>query len=164
MLMGQLLAKTGLNQNKQIIWLPSYGAEVRGGTAHCYVVISDDDIVNPYIQLANTCIIMNEPSLLKFENKLEKGGLLLINSSLVNKHPKRKDINVCCVPFTELAEKLGNIKIANCVALGAYIAKRKIFSKQELFKTIEEFAPQDKRGLIEINKQAVCKGIEEVKK
>lgn len=164
MVMGQLLARAGLNQDKQVSWLPSYGAEVRGGTAYCHIIISDEDIANPYIQLADTCIVMNEPSLLKFGNKLEKKALLLINSSLVNKSPRRKDIDICCIPFTEMALGLGNVKVANSVALGAYIAKKGLFSRDDLFKTIEQFAPKGKKELIEINKQAVSKGMDEVNK
>ena len=164
MVMGQLLARAALNQDQHVTWLPSYGAEVRGGTAYCHVIISDDDIASPYIQTANTCIVMNEPSLLKLEDKLEKEGLLLINSSLVNKSPRRKDIDICWVPFTEVAAGLGNIKVANSVALGAYIAKKNLFSKEELFRTVEAFAPKDKKELVEINRQAISKGIEGVKK
>ncbi len=164
MLMGQLLARAGLNKGYKISWLPCYGAEVRGGTAYCYVIISDKEIPSPYVQSADTCIIMNEPSLVKFENKLKKGGLLLVNSSLVKKTPQRKDIRVYLFPFTVVATRLGNIKIANCIALGAYIAIKKIFSKIELFKTIQEAAPEDKKGLIDINKKAICEGIKQVKR
>jgi 2-oxoglutarate ferredoxin oxidoreductase subunit gamma len=163
MLMGQLLARSGLNQGRYVSWLPSYGAEVRGGTAFCHVILSDKEIPSPYIQLADTCILMNEPSLLKFQKYLKKGGLVLLNSSLAKKSSQRKDINVYKIPFTDIALNLGNIKIANSVALGAYIALKKIFSKDELFKIIQEVAPKGKRELIAINKKAIEAGMGQIK-
>ena len=164
MLMGQLLARAGLNQGRCVSWLPSYGAEVRGGTAYCQVIISDREISSPYVQVADSCIIMNEPSLIKFESALKKGGLFVINASLAKSRPQRGGLNIYRFPFTEAAVKLGNLKVANCVALGAYIAIKKMFSKDELFKVITEFAPKDKRQLVEINKKAICEGIKQVKK
>lgn len=164
MLMGQLLARAALNQGRGVSWLPSYGAEVRGGTAYCQVIISDAEIPSPYVDLADTCIVMNEPSLIKFESRLKKGGLFLINASLSKRKPWRKDAQVFSIPFTEVAVGLGNVKIANCVALGAYAAIKKIFSKYELFKIIEAVAPKGKRDLIDINKKAICEGMKQVKK
>ena len=164
MLMRQLLARLGLNRGFCVSWLPAYGAEVRGGTAYCQVIISERKISSPYVERADTCIVMNEPSLLKFEKRLEKNGLLLINSSMVKKNPQRKDVKSCKMPFTELALELGSVKVANSVALGAYIGIKRLFSQGELFKTIEETAPKDKAGLIEINKQAVSRGLQEIKR
>ena len=176
MLFGKVLAGAALRGGFKVTWFPTYGAEVRGGAAHCMVIISSEDIPSPYIDKADTLIVMNELSLLKFKQRIKNKGLLLINSSLVN--PVRntysygrdkisngvnlnrtKYSNNIYLPFTEIAIKLGNIKVANMIALGAYIAKNGIFTKQVAFTAIEEIAPAEKKGLIEINKQAIEEGI-----
>ena len=190
MLLGKVLANAALKDNLNVTWLPSYGAEVRWGAAHCMVIISSGDIPSPYIDKADTLIIMNEPSLLKFKQRIKNKGLLLINSSLIKtqilaNHPPEADqpaaetqivadkksacicvqsANICALPFTEAAVKLGNIKVANMIALGSYIARKKIFSKQTVFKVIEEIVPAEKKSLIEINKQALLTGIELIRR
>jgi len=167
MLLGKVLANAALKDNLNVTWLPSYGAEVRWGAAHCMVIISSGDIPSPYIDKADTLIIMNEPSLLKFKQRIKNKGLLLINSSLISpniiKHIS-PNIRQICLPFTEAAVKLGNIKVANMIALGSYIARKKIFSKQTVFKVIEEIVPAEKKSLIEINKQALLTGIELIRR
>jgi 2-oxoglutarate ferredoxin oxidoreductase subunit gamma len=163
MLLGKILTTAALKMGLNVTWFPTYGAEVRGGTAHCMVKVSSQDIPSPYINKADTLIIMNELSLLKFKQRIKNKGLLLTNSSLVNpddirhKAPNAKQFYL---PFTETAIKLGNIRVANMVALGAYIAKKGILTKQVVFSAIEEIAPIDKESLIDINKQAIEKGIE----
>ncbi|MFH1678620.1 MAG: 2-oxoacid:acceptor oxidoreductase family protein [Candidatus Omnitrophota bacterium] len=162
MLLGKVIAKAALEKKLNVTWFPAYGAEVRGGAAYCMVVISSSDIPSPYIDKADTLIIMNELSLSKFKQKIKSKGLLLINSSLVSnsgiKH-KISNIEQINLPITEAAVKLGNIKTANMVALGAYIAKKDIFSKENIFTAIEEIAPSEKNNLVEINKQAIEEGI-----
>ena len=162
MLLGKVISQTALSSGFNVTWLPAYGAEVRGGTANCIVSISDKEIASPYIDKADTMIIMNKPSLLKFRQRLKNRGLLLINSSLVDsnyiKH-KASSAKQLYLPLTEVAIKLGNIRVANMIALGAYIAKTEIFSKQIVFRAIEEIAPVEKKNLIGINKQAIEEGI-----
>lgn len=162
MLMGQILARAGLNQGRHVSWLPAYGAEVRGGTAHCQVVISDKEIASPEFIQADSCIVLNEPSLITFEPRLRAKGLLLINSSLIERQPRRKDLEVYPIPFTEVAVKLGNVKVANSVALGVYIAVKKIFTQDEIFRVMEEFAPPGKEKLIQINQEAIRQGVKRV--
>jgi len=162
MLMGKVLAEAGMKEGYEVTWLPSYGAEMRGGTAHCMVIISDQEIGAPYIDIADTLIIMNEPSMSKFIKRIKDKGLLLINSSLVTS-AKPKHNNNIYLPFTEAAIGLGDIKVANVIALGAYITKRKILNKQAVFLAIEEIAPEEKRNLIEINKKAIEEGMRLVK-
>lgn len=145
MLMGRVLAEASLKDNKHITWLPCYGAEVRGGTAYCMVTISNQPISSPYIDKADSLIIMNEPSFKRFQDRLKHNGLLIINSLKY--------------PFTDIALKLGNIKVANMVALGCYIAQKKIVGENSVLKVIKEIAPPDKRHLIDINKQALKEGI-----
>ena len=158
MLLGKILAWAGLKKGYKVSWFPTYGAEVRGGTAHCMVIISSEDIPSPCIDKADTLIIMNEPSLFKFKQRIRNKGLLLINSSLVN-FTKHTHPNHIYLPFTEAAIKLGNIKVANVIALGVYIAKKGLFTQQIVFSAIEQMAPVEKRNLIEINKQAIEEGI-----
>ena len=162
MLLGKVLALSALRKGLNVTWFPSYGAEVRGGAAHCMVIISSEEIPSPYIDKADTLIVMNEPSLLKFSQKIKTRGLLLVNGSLVNRRPDAKSKDICVLPFTEAASKLGNMRVANMVALGAYIAKTNILSRQIIFEAIKEVAPE-KKSLIEINKQAIEEGIRLVK-
>ncbi|MFH1406825.1 MAG: 2-oxoacid:acceptor oxidoreductase family protein, partial [Candidatus Omnitrophota bacterium] len=118
--MGKLLASSCMNDGLHVTWMPSYGAEVRGGTAHSMVVVSDDAIASPAIFNPTSVIAMNEPSLLKFEQKIMPGGLLVLNTSLISRFPSRKDIEVLEIPATDTADKLGSTKVANMVCLGAY--------------------------------------------
>ena len=157
MLLGKIFAEAAMRENKYVTWLPSYGAEVRGGTASCIVIISDEEIGSPYVDKADTLIVLNQPSLEKFGSRLKNNGLLIANSSLI-----LKDILLRCVvvkyPFTEMAIKLGNIRVANMIALGAYLAKKNIISLRSVLNSIEEIAPADKKNLIEINEKAVFSG------
>jgi len=157
MLFGKVLAEAAMREGKQVTWLPSYGAEVRGGTAHCMVAISDAEIASPFIDKADTLIIMNSPSFERFKKGIKNKGLLIVNSSLVTQEIGQNDY-VFKHPFTDLALELGNIKVANMLALGYLIAKKKIIDLKTVFEVIESIAPADKRGLIEINKKALQKG------
>ena len=162
MLLGKVLAGAASRDGLNITWFPTYGAEVRGGAAHCMVILSSQEIPSPYIDKADTLIVMNELSLLKFKQRIKNKGLLLANKSLVNpsilKH-KASSYGQFYLPFTEAAIRLGNIKVANMIALGAYIAKKGIPNKQIVFRAIEEIAPPGKEELIAINKQAIEEGI-----
>lgn len=162
MLLGRILAQGVMKEDKYVTWLPSYGAEVRGGTAHCMVVISDKEISSPYIDKADTLIIMNGPSLERFESRMRNNGLLIINSSLANPEIDRK-VNILKYPFTDIAIKLGNIKVANTIALGCYLAQKRIVNPKTIFRVIEEISPEDKRDLVEINKKALSTGMELIK-
>jgi len=162
MLLGKVLATAALKADLNITWFPTYGAEVRGGAANCMVIISSEDIPSPYIDKADTLITMNELSLLKFKQRIKNRGLLLVNKSLVKPKAlkyKTADYTQLCLPFTEVAIKLGNMKVANMVALGSYIAKKGIPAKQIVFAAIEDIAPPGKRDLVRINQQAVEEGM-----
>lgn len=164
MLLGKIIAETALRENKFITWLPSYGAEVRGGTAYCMVIISDQEIGSPYVKNADTLIVMNNPSLLRFANRVKRGGLLLVNSSLADradlKSAVSKKNNICIYsrPFTDVALELGNIKVANTVALGFYLAKKKWLKKETVLKAIKEMARASKGHLVEVNEKAIEEG------
>lgn len=158
MLLGKFMAYGAMKKGLNTTWLPSYGAEVRGGTAHSMVVISEDEIASPVISVCDTAIIMNGPSLDKFLSKIKPNGMLILNSSLAGDGIKRKDITVLKIPMTEIAHKLGNPKVANMIALGAYMKKRKMFSKNTIISGIKIAFPGNKK-LIEINKKALEEGL-----
>lgn len=159
MLLGKILAEAAMRENKYVTWLPSYGAEVRGGTAYCMVIISSVEIGSPYIDQADTAIIMNTPSLERFKDRIKNKGLLVLNSSLI--FDARVDSNRCILkyPFTDIAVKMGNIKIANMLALGCLMAHKGIVSKKIIFEVIHALAPTDKKHLIEINEKALEEGM-----
>lgn len=123
MSMGQLLAYSGMLEGKNVSWLPSYGPEMRGGTANCNVIVSDDEIGSPIVTEATAVIAMNLPSLDKFEHSVMPGGTLIINSSLIERKCSRTDIDVFYIPANEIADELGNNRVANMVMLGAYLKK-----------------------------------------
>ena len=123
---GQMIAKAAMDEGKEVTWLPSYGPEMRGGTANCTVVVSDKPIACPLINEADLLVVMNLPSLLKFESLVSPGGLLIVNSSLVPEKATRDDIRVCYIPANEEAMALGNDKAANMVILGAILRETNI--------------------------------------
>jgi len=159
MVLGKVLAEAAMREDKYVTWFPSYGAEVRGGTANCMVVISDEEIGSPYINKADSMIIMNEPSLLRFSSRIKEKGLLIINSSLSKSQPDTKAY-VSRYPFTDIALQAGNIKVANIVALGCFIAKSKVVNINTVMQVINDFAPQNRRELAAINKNALKAGKE----
>lgn len=161
MLLGKVLAEAAMRLDKYVTWLPSYGAEVRGGTAHCMVTISDAEIGSPYIQEADTLIIMNKLSLNKFKTRIRNKGLLILNSSLGEKvEGVGKSICIVKHPFTDLAIKLGNIKVANMIALGCFISHKSIVDSKSILDVIQAIAPENKRNLIEINQKALLEGMQ----
>jgi 2-oxoglutarate ferredoxin oxidoreductase subunit gamma len=159
MVMGKVLANAGMKKGYNVTWMPSYGAEVRGGTAYSMVKISSEEVASPVVSSADTAFIMNDPSLDKFEKKIKKEGLLILNASMVKEEAKRKDIDILKVPLTDEAIKLGNVKIANMIAIGVYIANKELFDKKLLKEVIKEMA-MGREDLISINIAALEKGIE----
>jgi len=158
MLLGKVLAEAAMRENKYVTWLPAYGAEVRGGTAHCMVVISDNEVGSPYVSTADTLIIMNAPSLEKFQPRAAGNGLLIVNSSLVN-HKKGSKIRSLNQPFTDIAIGLGNMRVANMVALGFYIAVKKMISEKSVLAVMRDMAPAGNKELVAINKKALEEGM-----
>src|SRR5699024_10889245 len=119
MAIGQLLTYGGMVENKNVSWLPSYGPEMRGGTANCGVIVSDEPVGSPVVVNSTSAIIMNKPSLDKFEDSIINGGKLFINSSLIEQKAKRDDIDIYYIPANEIADEIGNARVANMVMLGA---------------------------------------------
>jgi 2-oxoglutarate ferredoxin oxidoreductase subunit gamma len=164
MSMGQLLTYAGMIEDKQVSWLPSYGPEMRGGTANCSVMVSDKLIGSPIIDGdATSAIVMNLPSLDKFEEDVVPGGNVLINSSLIEKKATRDDINAHYIPANEVANELGNAKVANMVMLGAYLEMFKTVEPSTVMKALGKIFGEKKAHLLEVNEKALAKGAEAVK-
>ena len=157
---GQLLTYTGLDEGWHVTWIPSYGPEMRGGTAHCIVIISDDDIGSPIIRQPSVCIVMNPPSMDKYEPLVKPGGLLVANSTLVRTRSERDDIEAVYIPANELAAELGNVKMANVVLLGAMLGSREIVPIDSVKRTLETHIPERRRHIIEPNKRALERGVQ----
>ncbi|QTA37797.1 2-oxoacid:acceptor oxidoreductase family protein [Thermosipho ferrireducens] len=160
MLMGQILSYAGMIEGKNVTWIPSYGPEMRGGTANCTVVVSDEEVASPVVDKADVVVAMNIPSMLKFQNFVTKNGYLFLNESVIDREPDVKDgISIIKVSCNEIADKLGNLKVANMVMLGAVIAKTGIVSKESIEKAFQKKLTGKKSHLIDLNKQAIEEGM-----
>jgi 2-oxoglutarate ferredoxin oxidoreductase subunit gamma len=160
MTLGKFLAEATCDStDKNVTFFPSYGAEQRGGTANCFVVISDEMVGAPLGDVMDDLIVMNEPSLDRFIGTLKKGGTLFVNNSIVKKEIARKDIKVVSAPVTELALELGNAKVLNVVMLGVYAGYTEVISPEIVWGTIEQKLGK-KPKLLPLNKQAFEKGLE----
>lgn len=165
MSMGMLLTYAGMLENKEVSWLPSYGPEMRGGTANCSVIVSDKPVGSPTVTTNATCaVVMNLPSLEKFEADVQKGGVLMINSSLIEKKAKRDDIDVYYVPANDLALEMGNTKVANMIMLGAYLAIKDTVEEESVIEAFKKVFGPKKEHLVPLNKEALKKGFEYIKK
>lgn len=157
LLSGKILAQAGMEEGFEVAWVPSYGPEMRGGTAYCTVVISDRPIGSPIIRNPMHLIAMNRPSLEKFAPFVKPGGVILINSSLIPIGANRDDVDELSVPVTEIAKDLGSVKTANIVALAAFVARSKIVDFDVLCDCVrEEFSKKEK--LISLNMEALERG------
>ena len=163
LLMGQLLAAAGMKEGKNTSWIPSYGPEMRGGTANCSVMLSDQEIDSPLVTRPTSLIVMNRPSLEKFEDKVVPGGSIFVNSSMIDIKVKRTDVNAYYVPCTEIATELGNPKVSNMIMLGAYIGKSHCVDIETVLEALLEKLGERKAKLIPLNRQALLRGAECVK-
>jgi 2-oxoglutarate ferredoxin oxidoreductase subunit gamma len=163
MSMGQLLAYAGMLEGKGVSWLPSYGPEQRGGTANCAVVISDEPVGSPLVTMPSTAIVLNNPSFDKFEPKVRPGGLLIINSSLVVRNSVRMNLKIIELTATDIANDLGNARVANMILLGAFLEQTKIVTEDSVIESLKKVLSEDKHHLLDINKQALKKGASLVK-
>ena len=158
MLIGQLLAYAANEIGFNTLWYPSYGPETRGGTANCSVTISENPVNSPVISKADTIIVMNKPSLEKFENKVAPLGKLFVNSSLIDQKTRRTDIEAFYIPANEIAGELGNFKVANMIILGAYLEKTHLFDDQLIIKLLAKLFGESKAHLIPLNNEALVAG------
>lgn len=157
---GVLLAQAGMMDGKEVSFFPAYGAEMRGGTANCSVVVASDEVTTPIVSAPDTAIVLNEPSLAKFEPMVRPGGLLILNTSLINSRPTRKDIKVLEVPCNAIAAELGNGKVMNMVALGAFAAATGAISVDAIARALPKVYKKLKPEVIELNIKALKKGAE----
>lgn len=163
MAMGQMITYSGMIEEKYVSWLPSYGPEMRGGTANCNVIVSEDPIASPVVVEATTAIVLNKPSLDKFEEAVLEGGRLFINSSLIEEKSSRDDIEVYYVPANEIASNLGNARVANMVMLGAYLEVLDLVGIESIYEAFEKVFGETKMHLLPINKEALKRGSQVIK-
>lgn len=162
MLLGKLLAQAAMAEGKYVTYFPSYGTEVRGGTAVYHLVISSEEIFSPLIEEADTLIVMNQPSYLKFKGMLKPNGLLILNASMVTPDSPLGE-KIYKIPATEIASKLGNVLVSNIVVLGAYLAIKQLFSANQILNQLQVMIKGKKGDLFLINKQALQMGMQVIK-
>lgn len=158
--MGKILAYSGIMQNMEVSWMPSYGPEMRGGTANVTVILSTERISSPIVNEYDTAIILNQPSLDKFENAVKPGGTLIYDPNGITRHPTRKDINIYSIEATEEAANMGNTKIFNMIVLGGYLKIKPVVSVDNVIKGLEKSLPKRHHHLIPENKAGVLRGME----
>lgn len=160
MFVGQLLAYAAMDEGYEVTWIPSYGPEMRGGTAHCYTIVSDKTIGSPIVRHPKVAIVFNIPSFEKYEPLVAPGGLLVRNASLIPQVSRRTDIAELAIPATAAADELGSIKIANLVLLGAILAVRPVMALDAMKRALEHHIPSHRRDLLALNYAALDKGAE----
>jgi 2-oxoglutarate ferredoxin oxidoreductase subunit gamma len=155
---GQLLSYAAMDSKKEVTWIPSYGPEMRGGTANCTVVIADEEIGAPVVRNPEVALALNLPSLDKYEPVMKPGGVLVINSSMVNRTPKRNDITVISIPGNEIAEKIGNKRVLNMIMLGAMLSKHDVLPLTAIEKALHDHLPARHKHFLQANIEALHAG------
>lgn len=158
LVLGQLITYAGMIEDKAVSWFPSYGPEQRGGTCNCSVVISDEEIGSPIVSKPTVAIVMNAPSLDRFEPTVAPGGLIVYNSTLIQQKPKRDDVKVVAVPANEIADELGNARVANMVLLGAFIEATGLIDIASVQESLKQVLSERHHHLIPLNMQALERG------
>jgi 2-oxoglutarate ferredoxin oxidoreductase subunit gamma len=162
--MGKILAYSGIYQDQEVSWMPSYGPEMRGGTANVTVILSDERISSPYLKVYDTAIILNQQSLDKFEKTVKPGGVLLYDPNGISHHPTRTDIDIYQVDGNQLAVAMGNKKIFNMIILGAYLKVKPIVKHENVLAGLKQSLPERYHHLLPLNEKAILKGMEAVAK
>src|SRR5512143_145443 len=155
---GQVVAYAAMDAGKEVTWIPSYGPEMRGGTANCTVVIADEEIGSPMVEHPPLAIALNLPSFDKYENELQAGGTLIVNKSMVDRPAKRSDIHVVLVPCNEIAEEIGDKKMLNMIAIGALLTALPELTFDDVKRSLELHIPARHRDLLEKNLVALKRG------
>jgi 2-oxoglutarate ferredoxin oxidoreductase subunit gamma len=155
---GQLLAYAALDAGKEVTWIPSYGPEMRGGTANCTVVVADEEIGSPLVRNPQAAIVMNLPSLDKYEPMVASGGVLIANSSLTNREAQRDDLDCVFIPANEIAEEIGNKRLINVIMLGALLAKLPVLPFEDIESALENHLPERHKRLLPLNLEALRRG------
>ena len=160
--MGKILAYSGIMQDMEVTWMPSYGPEMRGGTANVTVILSDRKISSPILSKCDTAIILNQQSLDKFESMVKPGGLLIYDPNGITRHPERTDIHVCTIEAAEESARMGNTKAFNMIVFGAYLKKKPVVTMENVIKGIKKSIPERHHHLIPMNEQAINVGMEKI--
>jgi len=155
---GQVLAYAGMDNGKNVTWIPSYGPEMRGGTAHVTVIVGDEEIGSPLVRNPAAAVVFNIPSMDKYEGLVQPGGLLVYNTSLIPNTPRRNDITYIAVPANDIAQELGSVKMANMVLLGALIAATQILPLPAVAQALKDHLPAAKHNLLDANLRALQRG------
>lgn len=156
--MGKILASAGMLMEKQVSWLPSYGPEMRGGTSNCHVIVSDDPVGSPILNVCDALLIMNGPSLEKFEKTVRAGGVMILDSTLVHQKVERKDVSAYYLPVTEMALKLGNPTFAGIILLGKLLKETNVVSIEGFENGLRYILPKRKHDLIPAEMDALQQG------
>lgn len=158
--MGQIIAYSAMMENKEVSWMPSYGPEMRGGTANCTVIVSSGRISSPIITKFDSGILLNQPSLDKFENAIKLGGLILYESSSIIIPPSREDLEILSIPAIAEATKLNKKQVANMIMIGAYLERRPVVKIETVLKALRKVLPERHHHLIPLNEEALTIGSE----
>jgi 2-oxoglutarate ferredoxin oxidoreductase subunit gamma len=158
LMMGYVLANSGMHEDKHVTYLPSYGAEVRGGTANCTVTVSDEPIASPVASFPDLAVLMNTPSLIRFEGGVRSGGTVFLNSDLVDVRPKRRDIEVVSIPVNSIAGRLGNTRGANMVMIGALVQQTGLVSLKSVIKSVKSIFQKKGSKVHKMNTLAIKEG------
>jgi 2-oxoglutarate ferredoxin oxidoreductase subunit gamma len=162
--MGKIMAYSGVMQDLEVSWMPSYGPEMRGGTANVIVILSNERISSPILRNFDSVIILNQQSMDKFESSVKPGGVLIYDGNGITRHPVRKDISIYRVDGTEEASKMDNVKIFNMIILGGFLKIRPILKIENIVKGLKKSLPERYHNLIPMNEKAVLRGMEIVRK
>ncbi len=160
LLMGQLLCYAGMHEGLKVTWMPSYGPEMRGGTANCTVMLSSNRVGSPVTRFPFCLVAMNKPSLDRFEEAIQPKGFLVLNSSLIERDVNRRDLTIIRVPANQIAEKAGTVQVANMAALGAYVGSRRIVSLDSVVGALRKMIPEHRQELLSVNEEALRQGAE----
>ncbi|KAF0157553.1 MAG: 2-oxoacid:acceptor oxidoreductase gamma subunit pyruvate/2-ketoisovalerate family [Syntrophaceae bacterium] len=163
LMMGTSLAHGAMSNGYHVTFLPSYGAEIRGGTANCTVAIADEEIASPVASEPDYLVVMNAPSLFSFQNKVAAKGVIFLNSSIISERSSRSDVQAYAVPCGDIAQDLGNTRVANIIMMGAFIKKSGIVTPDIYLKSLESIMGGRKKGVAEINRKAFAAGFDYVK-
>jgi 2-oxoglutarate ferredoxin oxidoreductase subunit gamma len=163
LMMGTSLAHSAMSSGYHVTYLPAYGAEMRGGTANCTVAIGNEEIASPVASEPDYLIAMNSPSLFSFQTKVAARGIVFLNSSIISDRPSRSDLTVYSVPCGDIAQDLGNTRVANVVMMGAFIKKSGVVTPEMYLKSLETIMGSRKKGVAEVNRKAFAAGFDYIK-
>jgi 2-oxoglutarate ferredoxin oxidoreductase subunit gamma len=158
--MGKILAYSGIMQDKEVSWFPSYGPEMRGGTANVTVIISDDRVSSPVLNEFDTAILLNQQSLDKFEDKIKTGGILLYDGNGISRHPERKDIQIFRIDAADESTRMSTTRTFNMIVLGGYLKIKPIVKLENILEGLRKSLPPRYHHLIPVNEEAIKRGME----